>query len=283
MRPGIMPRVTTPPLPPAQVPASVYDEAYYREACLGHEEWARSGGREAAGIYAGVLERAGLSAGEVVVDLGTGRGELPAVAVEAGAVRAYGIEYSADAVGLARRTVEARGVSDRVEIIEADVRRVPLGDEIADLVTLIDVVEHLTPAELFRALAEARRLLRPGGRVIVHTMPNRTVYRWTYRAQRLLRGGRRRSWPADPRNEWEHRMHVNEQSVSSLRRVLWRVGFADLEVRTGEMVYAGFVPDERAHGLYWRLAARRPTRRLGVFDVWALGVRPGPASETAGG
>jgi cyclopropane fatty-acyl-phospholipid synthase-like methyltransferase len=99
------------------VPPSVYDEAYYREACLGHEEWARSEGGEAAGIYAGVLARARLAEGEVVVDLGTGRGELPAVAVEAGAARAYGIEYSADAVGLARRTVETRGVGDRVEIL----------------------------------------------------------------------------------------------------------------------------------------------------------------------
>jgi cyclopropane fatty-acyl-phospholipid synthase-like methyltransferase len=262
--------VSTPPLPPAQVPPSVYDEAYYLQACLGYEEWARSDGREAAGIYAGVLGRARLREGEVVVDLGTGRGELPCVAVAAGASRAYGIEYSDDAVGLARRTVEAHGVADRVEIVQADVRRVPLDDGIADLVCLIDVVEHLTPGELFRALSEARRLLRPGGRVVAHTMPNRTVYRWTYRLQRLAH----RSWPADPRNEWEHRMHVNEQSVTSLRRVLWRVGFAELDVRVGEMVHAGFVPDEAARGLYYRLAARRLTRRLGVFDVWAEGFRP---------
>jgi cyclopropane fatty-acyl-phospholipid synthase-like methyltransferase len=254
-----------------QVPASAYDEDYYLSACLGHEEWARSEGREAAGIYAGVLARARLAPGEVVVDLGTGRGELPAVAVESGASFAHGIEYSSDAVGLARRTIEARGVDDRVSILEADVRRVPLDDGIADLVTLIDVVEHLTPDELFRALVEARRLLRPGGRVFAHTMPNRTVYRWTYRAQRALRG---RSWPRDPRNEWEHRMHVNEQTCTSLRRVLWRVGFADLDVRVGEMVYAGFVPDEKARGLYYRLAARRLTRRFGTFDLWAAGVRP---------
>ena len=199
-----------------QVPASVYDEDYYLSACLGHEEWARSDGHEAAGIYAGVLARAGLSPGEVVVDLGTGRGELPAVAVESGAAFAYGVEYSSDAVRLAERTIDARGVGDRVSILQADVRRVPLDDGIADLVTLIDVVEHLTRDELFRALVEARRLLRPGGRVFAHTMPNRTVYRWTYRAQRALRG---RSWPKDPRNEWEHRMHVNEQTCTSLRRV----------------------------------------------------------------
>jgi cyclopropane fatty-acyl-phospholipid synthase-like methyltransferase len=280
MRPGIMPRMTSPSLPPAQVPSTVYTEDYYLEACLGAEEWARSDGRETAAIYQGVLDLAGLVEGDVVVDLGTGRGELPVVAIENGAARAYGVEYAPDAVTLARRTVETHGVGDRVEIIEADVRRVPLDDGIADLVMLIDVVEHLTPDELFRALAETRRLLRPGGRVFVHTMPNRTVYRWTYRVQRRLRG---RSWPADPRNEWEHLMHVNEQTVRSLRRVLWRVGFEQVESRVGEIVYAGFVPDERAQRLYHRLAKRRLTRRFGRFDLFAEGVRPGLAPSSADG
>ncbi len=151
----------------------------------------------------------------------------------------------------------------------------PLEDGIADLVTLIDVVEHLAPAELDLALAQARRLLAPGGRLIAHTMPNRTVYEVTYRLQRLAWPPRRRRWPADPRNPYEHRMHVNEQTVRSLRRALRAARFADVDVWTGAMRYADFVPDERARGLYWRLAARRPTRRLGAFDLWARAIKRG--------
>jgi cyclopropane fatty-acyl-phospholipid synthase-like methyltransferase len=38
---------------------------------------------------------------------------------------------------------------------------------------MLDVVEHLTPTELDRTLAQARRILAPGGRLYIHTFPNR--------------------------------------------------------------------------------------------------------------
>ncbi len=262
-------------LPPPAVSPEAYDERYYREMCAGYEEWAATDGAGASGVYAGTLEMARFAPGEVVLDLGTGRGELLAVAVERGAARAIGVEYSPDAVRLARQTLASRGVEDRCEVVLADARDVPLEDGIADLVTLIDVVEHLTPAELDLALAQALRLLAPGGRLIAHTMPNRTVYEVTYRLQRLAWPPRRRRWPADPRNPYEHRMHVNEQTVRSLRSALTRACFADVEAWTGAMRYADFVPDERARALYWRLAARRPTRRLGAFDLWARAIKRG--------
>ncbi len=256
-------------LPPPAVSPDVYDEHYYRKMCAGYEEWAASDGGGAAGVYTGTLEMARLAPGEVVLDLGTGRGELLAVAVERGAAAAIGVEYSHHAARLARQTLAARGVEDRCEVVVADARAVPLEDGIADLITLLDVVEHLAPSELALALAQAHRLLAPGGRLIAHTMPNRTVYEVTYRLQRLAWPPRRRRWPADPRNAYEHRMHVNEQTVPSLRRALVAARFAEVKVWTGAMRYADFVPDERARSLYWRLAARRPTRRLGAFDLWA--------------
>jgi ubiquinone/menaquinone biosynthesis C-methylase UbiE len=263
-----------PGLPPPVVPPEAYDEDYYLSACLGHEEWARSQGAEAAGIYAGVLELAGLAAGEVLVDLGTGRGELPALAARRGAVRAVGVEYSPAAVALARRTIAAQGAGDRAEVIAADVRAVPLPDGMADLVTLVDVVEHLAPGELEAALGEARRLLRPGGRLLVHTMPNRTIYAVTYRLQRLSRPGRRARWPADPRNEHERRMHVNEQTAGALRRALRRAGFEGVRVRPGRWVHDQFVPEASARPLYHRLAAHHATARLGAADLWASARRP---------
>lgn len=254
------------PLEPPRVPASAYDEAYYREACHGYEEWAASEGAELAPLYAGSLGKAELESGETVVDIGTGRGELLAAAVEAGASRAVGVEYSADAVGLAQRTLAAHGVEERASVIHADARAIPLEDASADLVTLLDVVEHLTPAELARTLGEARRLLRPGGRVLVHTMPNRLVYSVTYRAQRLLHRG----WPADPRNHHERLMHVNEQTPRGLRRSLADAGFADVRVELGDWIYTDFVPTERGRVLYHRLAAHRLTGALGRADLWGF-------------
>lgn len=262
----------TPALPDPVVPPDVYTREYFSSCCAGYEDWVASGGAAAAGVYAGCLDLAALRPGETVVDLGTGRGELLAVAVERGAARAVGVEYAADAVAMARTTLERTGVGDRAEVVLADARRVPLDDGVADLVTLLDVVEHLAPDELAAALGEARRLLRPGGRVFVHTMPNREIYDVTYRwLRRLWPGGRH--WPADPRNAYEHLMHVNEQSRSSLRRALEGAGFDAVEVRLGEWLYTDFVPSPQARRLYPLLARWAPTRRFGAADLFATARR----------
>lgn len=260
--------------PAPLVSPDVYDEEYYRTACAGYEEWAASEGASFAGIYPGSLARAGFRAGEVVLDVGTGRGEMLAVAVEQGAARAIGVEYSSAAVELARQTLDVHGVGDRAEVHLADARALPVEDDEADLATMVDVVEHLSPDELDRVFREVLRALRPGGRLFVHTMPNRTVYEVTYRLQRSLVPGRRRSWPPDPRNDYERTMHVNEQTVTSLRRALARAGFTRVRVELGQFVYTDFVPDDRAKRLYRRLARFRPTRRFGAGDLFAIAYRP---------
>lgn len=261
-------------LPRPAVPATIYDEGYYLHKCAGSEDWVASGGRQLDPLYRGSLERAAMAPGDVVVDLGTGRGELLAAAVELGASVAVGIEYSHDAVSLARRTLAANGVGDRATVLAADARRLPLPTGFADLVTMLDIVEHLTSDELHATLVEAGRVLRPGGRVFVHTLPNRLVYSVTYRCQRLARPGRWHTWPADPRVELERAMHVNEQTQSSLRRTLRRAGLGNVSVQLGAIVYDGFVPDERARRTYHRLARRPLTARFGVADLWGQGVAP---------
>ena len=150
----------------------------------------------------------------------------------------------------------------------------PVQDATADLVTLLDVVEHLSPDELDRALRESLRILRPGGRLLVHTLPNRLIYDVTYRWQRRLLPWRLRRWPADPRVELERVMHVNEQTRRSLLAAIRRAGFADASVEHGQWIHDGFVPDERARRLYRRLAKLPVTRALGAADLWGQGRRP---------
>ena len=163
-------------LPAPAVSPDVYDEDYYRHKCAGYAEWEASGGRVVASIYPGALHMAKMQPGAVVVDIGTGRGELLAVALQKGASRAIGIEYSAAAADLARTTLEAQGVTEGAEVLLVDARSIPLPDGTADLVTMLDVVEHLTPEELDASLQEALRLLKPGGTFFAHTAPNRLLY-----------------------------------------------------------------------------------------------------------
>jgi ubiquinone/menaquinone biosynthesis C-methylase UbiE len=256
------------PFAPPVVPAEAYDEKYFLDVCAGSTEWSQSGGTESWGAYEGLVRLAGLRHDETLVDVGTGRGELLAAAVHAGASRAVGIEYSAVAVGLAQRTLQAQGAADLAEVLLCDARAIPLPSQDADLVTFCDVVEHMTRDELAAALAEARRLLRPGGRVFIHTFPTKTIYDTTYRVLRLVLG-RWRRWPRDPRGEYERAMHVNEQSISSLRRALRRAKFTDIDVRLGSVVYLDFLPGARVRAIYRWLAGHRITRRLAIADLFA--------------
>lgn len=262
-------------VPAPVVSPDVYTEEYYRKWCAGFEEWTSSGGAAVAGIYPGILRLAGFQPGEVLVDIGTGRGEMLAVAVEMGASRAIGIEYAPAAVEMAEQTLDVHKVRDKAEVMLADARSVPVHDGSADLVTMVDVVEHLADAELKRSLEEARRMLRPRGRLFVHTMPNRLIYDVTYKVQRLFRASRRRGWPKDPRlHHYEHVMHVNEQTEASLRRYLQGAGFDPVRVRLGEWIYTDFVPDASGRRLYHRLAKFGPTKRFGAADLFGEGTKP---------
>lgn len=264
-----------PLLPPAVVPADRYDEDYYLNMCAGHEAWTPSNGNEVAGRYPGFLVQAKLAPGEVLVDIGTGRGELLVVAVnQFGAGRAIGVEYASAAIDMAKQTIGLHGVQDRAEVVFADARSVPVESDSANLVTMLDVVEHLAPVELQQSLREALRILRPGGRLFVHTVPTRTIYNVTYRALRWSSPRRWRQWPADPRNDYEHQMHCNEQTRSGLRRSLRAAGFRSVDVALGGWIYTDFVPDERYKRAYHRLARHRLTAPLGVANLFATAWKP---------
>lgn len=84
------------------------------------------------------------------------------LAAAIGTTRVVGLDYNDDALRLAR----GRGV----QVLRADANRDwPLVSESVDVVTAMDVLEHLTdPA---KAIAEALRVLKPGGYFVAAT-PN---------------------------------------------------------------------------------------------------------------
>lgn len=80
----------------------------------------------------------------------------------------HGIDARASAIRLARLQLLAHHCSAVLQT--ASVAEVPFRAGVFDTVCMADVIEHL--AESGRALAEARRVLRPGGMLLLST-PNR--------------------------------------------------------------------------------------------------------------
>ena len=261
-------------LDPPVVSPDEYDEDYYRTACAGHDVWVASGGARQAGLYKGILKRAHLTEGLTICDIGAGRGELVTLAAEHGAKWAIGVEYSPAAARLAVQAIAPLDIANRATVVLADARRLPLPDQCVDIAFMIDVIEHLSPAELSSTFEEAYRVLRPGGRLFAHTFPTRTIYDVTYRGLRAVARLRGQRWPVDPRNDYEHRMHVNEQTRSDLRTSLLAAGFRRAQVSFGQWVHTEFVPSPRGKAVYERLARHRLTAPLAVADLWVDAARP---------
>jgi len=73
-------------------------------------------------------------------------------------------------------------------------------------------------------------------------------------------------------------MHINEQSVSSMRGYLKRAGFQPSRAWLGSWFYTDFLPAERARKIYRLLAKFPPTRRLAIGDLFAEGTKAGSRS-----
>jgi ubiquinone/menaquinone biosynthesis C-methylase UbiE len=109
-----------------------------------------------------MMERveAELPSGGTAVDVGCGTGTFAlALAARRGDARVVGIDGDAEILGFAR----AKPGSGEVEWQEGLAQKLPLPDASADVVTTSLVLHHLLPEDKREALAEARRILKPGG------------------------------------------------------------------------------------------------------------------------
>src|SRR6185312_12871170 len=104
------------------------------------------------------LEALALRAGERVIDVGCGPGYLCAEMAAAGA-SVVGVDPSPSMLALA----EQRGSG--VELLQGDALSLPVEDGSFDAAVSTQVYEYV--ADIGGAFAEVRRVLRPGGRLLI--------------------------------------------------------------------------------------------------------------------
>jgi SAM-dependent methyltransferase len=104
--------------------------------------------------------------GETVLDLGSGGGiDVLLSARSVGPTgKVYGLDMTDEMLELARENQRAAGVTN-VEFLKGEIERIPLPDDSVDVI-ISNCVINLS-ADKRRALAEAFRVLKPGGRFAV--------------------------------------------------------------------------------------------------------------------
>ena len=107
-----------------------------------------------------------LRAGMDLLDVGCGPASITADLTERVAPgRVVALDAAAGALEAARATLRERGLSEQVELTSGDVMALPFEDASFDVVHAHQVLQHL--ADPVGALAEMRRVTRPGGIVAV--------------------------------------------------------------------------------------------------------------------
>ncbi len=130
------------------------------------------------------VDLAGVRAGQRVLDLASGTGDL--VVRYSGLVGPEGLvvmsDINAAMLGVGRDRMADKGVTGNLEFAQVNAETIPFPDDAFDLVSIAFGLRNVT--DKAKALAEMRRVIRPGGRALVleFSHPNDKVLQKGYDA-----------------------------------------------------------------------------------------------------
>jgi hypothetical protein len=168
-----------------------------------------------------MLQIAGVTAKDYVVDLGSGDGRTVITAAKKLGARALGIEYNPDMVELSKRNAAKEGVTGRASFMKADIFETDFSD--ATVITM-----YLLP-QLNLKLRPKISGMKPGTRVVSHafsmddwqpdqieTVEGRTAYLWIVPAK--VEGTWRWDFPSGGPRSYELLLRQHFQMVEGLVR-----------------------------------------------------------------
>jgi ubiquinone/menaquinone biosynthesis C-methylase UbiE len=143
--------------------ADHYDDAYFADLASRYRKRNRFARQRIANVFSLLPD----VKNRTVLDLGCGMGTFTLEAASRGA-RALGIDMMPTALRAASRVAQDEGVND-ARFTLGDVASLPVRSGSADVVLAADLTEHLDDATFQAMLAEAQRVLRGGGHLVLYT------------------------------------------------------------------------------------------------------------------
>jgi SAM-dependent methyltransferase len=120
----------------------------------------------------------GIDDGESLLELGCGPGHaLQGVLRAQELERAIGLDWSEVMLAQAARRNRTAIEKGRLELVRGDFAKLPFADEIVEAVLAVNVAYFMQSSG---ALREARRVLRPLGRIVLYATDRAAMSRWPF-------------------------------------------------------------------------------------------------------
>jgi len=117
---------------------------------------------------------------KTVLDIATGTGDLAILMTTTSAERIVGLDISAGMLDVGRKKIEAKKLSDKIEMILADSENMPFENDTFDAITVAFGVRNFETLE--KGLSEILRVLKPNGIFVIleTSVPEKTPYKQGY-------------------------------------------------------------------------------------------------------
>jgi demethylmenaquinone methyltransferase/2-methoxy-6-polyprenyl-1,4-benzoquinol methylase len=117
---------------------------------------------------------------KTVLDIATGTGDLALLMTKTSAEKIIGLDISAGMLDVGRKKIEAKNLSNKIEMLLADSENMPFENDTFDAITVAFGVRNFETLE--KGLSEILRVLKPNGIFVIleTSVPEKTPFKQGY-------------------------------------------------------------------------------------------------------